>query len=219
MNRIEGLYQPVLEDCGFIQKQQTEAADNFICYELHADKGRGHYRIYYYQDMFEISFKNFLFYEDLFIECPEIDFLSVEYYHSVSGEEFHPYCQLSPNSLRGHIGGEHKLFQAIYHKNILIRSVGISIMPEFYAQYLREKFSCDYLNPSEAFRHVQSGADFSELVTLLRQIEHYRGTGLAAKMFYEGKVLKAIALILKKQKAFKKTGIRFLSPPLIRKIL
>ncbi len=204
MKQIEKLYRPVLKDCGFIQKQRTETGDNFICYKLHADKGRGNYRIYYYKDMFEISFKDFLFYEDYFMECPEIDFLSVDYYSSVSGEEFHPYYQLSPNSLRVHIGGKNKLFQAIYHKNIPIRSIGISMMPEFYSQYLREEFSCDDLNPSEAFRCFQSGADSPELVTLLRQIEYYRGSGLAAKMFYEGKVLEVIALIIEKARNIQK---------------
>lgn len=198
MKQIKELYRSVLKDGGFIKKQQTEAADNFICYELHPDKGQGNYLLYFYQDMFEISFRDFVFYEDYFLECPETDFLSIEYYFSVSGEEFRPYSQLSPNSLRLHIGGRNKLFQAIYHKNIPIRSVGISIMPEFYEQYLREKFSYEYLNPSEAFRRFQSGADFPELVTLLRQIEHYKGVGLAAKMFYEGKVLEAIALIIEK---------------------
>ena len=204
MKQIEELYIPVLKNCGFLRKQQTEAEDNFTCYQLLADKGRGNYRIYYYQDMFEISFKDFLFYEDYFMECPEIDFLSVEYYSSVSGEEFHPYCQLSPNSLRVHIGGKHKLFQAIYHKNVPIRSVGISMMPEFYSQYLLKKFACDDLNPSEVFRYFQSGADFPEVVTLLKQIEHYRGSGLAGKMFYEGKVLEVIALIIENAKRIQK---------------
>ena len=204
MKHIEELYQPVLEDCGFIRKQQTEDADNFICYELRADKGRGDYRIYYYQDMFAISSKDFLFYQDCFLECREIDFLSVEYFFSVSGEEFHPYNQLSPNNLRIHIGEEHKLFQAIYHKNIPVRSIEISIMPEFYAQYLRERFPREYINPGESFRHFQAGADFPEMLTLLKQIEYYRGTGLAAKMFYEGKVLEAIALIIEKARSIQK---------------
>lgn len=204
MKQIEELYQSVLEDGGFIKKQQEDAADHFIYYELRPDKGQGQYLLYFYQDMFEIAFRDFLFYEDYFLECPETDFLSIEYYFSVSGEEFHPYYQLSPNSLRVHIGERHKLFQAIYHKNIPIRSVGISIMPEFYEQYLREKFSCDYLDPSEAFSRFQSGADFPELVTLLRQIGHYKGAGLAAKMFYEGKVLEAIALIIEKARSTQK---------------
>ncbi len=201
MKQIVKLYQPVLENCGFIRKQQAEGVDNFICYEMRVDKGRGDYRIYYYQDMFAISIKDFLFYEDCFLECLEVDFLGVEYFFSVSGEEFHPYYQLSPNNIRIHVGEEQKLFQAIYHKNIPVRSIQISIMPEYYAQYLQEKFTREYTNPGQAFRHFRSGTDFPELVTLLRQIRHYKGTGLAAKMFYEGKVLEAIALIIEKARS------------------
>jgi transcriptional regulator GlxA family with amidase domain len=66
------------------------------------------------------------------------------------------------------------------------------------------KFSCDYLDPSVAFSRFQSEADFPELVTLLRQIGHYKGAGLAAKMFYEGKVLEAIALIIEKARSTQK---------------
>ncbi|HOO27005.1 MAG TPA: AraC family transcriptional regulator [Lachnospiraceae bacterium] len=204
MKQIEELYNPVFKKCGFILKPQTKTEDHSICYELRPDKGQGSYRIYYYQDMFEISFKNFFFYEDYFMECPEVEFLSVDYYSSVSGEEFHPYYQLSPDSLRVHIGEKNKLFQAIYHKNVPIRSVGISMMPNFYSQYLRKKFSYDDFIPSEAFRQFQSGTDFPQLAALLKQIEHYRGTGLAAKMFYEGKVLEAIALIIEKAKLIQK---------------
>ena len=70
------------------------------------------------ENMFEITIRDFLFLDDFMLECPEPEFLSVTYYTSVSGEEFHPYHQLSPNSLQAQIGQTDKVYQAIYHKNI-----------------------------------------------------------------------------------------------------
>lgn len=135
------------------------------------------------------------------LECPEPEFLSVTYYNSVSGEEFHPYCQLSPNSLQAKIGQTNKVYQAIYHKNIPLQSISLTIMPEFYQRYLQQKFPGEYIDPSEAFRKMQIGTDFPELIALLKQIEGYRGTGLTAKMFYEGKILEAVSLIMDRAKS------------------
>lgn len=48
---------------------------------------------------------------------------------------------------------------------------------------------------------MQIGTDFPELIVLLKQIEGYRGTGLTAKMFYEGKILEAVSLIMERAKS------------------
>ena len=48
---------------------------------------------------------------------------------------------------------------------------------------------------------MQIGTDFPELIALLKQIEGYRGTGLTAKMFYEGKILEAVSLIMDRAKS------------------
>ena len=151
--------------------------------------------------MFEITIRDFLFLDDIMLECPEPEFLSVTYYTSVSGEEFHPYRQLSPNSLQAQIGQAGRVYQAIYHKNIPLQSISFTIMPEFYQRYLQQKFPGEYIDPSEAFRKMQIGTDFPELIALLKQIEGYRGTGLTAKMFYEGKILEAVSLIMERAKS------------------
>ena len=44
------------------------------------------------------------------------------------------------------------------------------------------------------------GIDFPQLVTLLKQIRSYSGNGVSAKLFYEGKVLETLALILEQAK-------------------
>ena len=150
--------------------------------------------------MFEVTKQDFYFFEDFFLESPEPEFLAVQYYSSVSGEEFHPYYQLSPNSLRAYIGGSQKTYQAVYHKNVPIRSVSISIMPDFYNRYLKERLGGEYIDPRNAFKKMVLGVDFPQLVALLKQIQSYSGSGMSAKLFYEGKVLEALALIMEEAK-------------------
>ena len=146
-----------------------------LLYALSSERGEGYFWYYFYEDMFVIEKQDFFFYDEFFLESPEPDFISVQYFFSVSGEEFHPYRQLSPNSLRVYVGGNGKTFQAVYHKNIPIRSISISIMPDFYNNYLKEKLGGEYIDPRNAFKGLSLGVDFPQLVALLKQIQSYSG--------------------------------------------
>lgn len=201
MNEIKELYQEILPTGGFLlDYSQSKVEENQFCYALSADKGKGFFWHYFFKDMFAITKQDFYFFEDFFLESPEPEFLAVQYYTSVSGEEFHPYYQLSPNSLRAYIGGSQRKFQAVYHKNIPIRSVSISIMPDFYNRYLKERLGDEYIDPQNAFKRMMLGVDFPQLVALLKQIQSYSGSGMSANLFYEGKVLEALALIMEEAK-------------------
>lgn len=69
-------------------------------------------------------------------------------------------------------------------------------MPAYYEQYLKETFPSVYTDPHEAFRSISWSDNFPEMVSLLRQIWNYHGDGIAAKLFYEGKVAEALSFIL-----------------------
>lgn len=201
MSEIKQLYQQLLPTGGFLlDNGNSKTEDNQFCYALSPDKGKGVFWQYFFENMFEITKQDFYFFEDFVLESPEPEFLAVQYYSSVSGEEFHPYYQLSPNSLRAYIGGSQKTYQAVYHKNVPIRSVSISIMPDFYNRYLKERLGGEYIDPRNAFKKMVLGVDFPQLVALLKQIQSYSGSGMSAKLFYEGKVLEALALIMEEAK-------------------
>ena len=85
---------------------------------------------------------------------------------------------------------------ALVHKNIPIRTIEIEIMPAYYEKYLQEIFPNEYVAPHEAFHNISWADNFPEMISLLRQIWNYRGNGMAAKLFYEGKVAEAISLII-----------------------
>ena len=201
MKKVKELYQQILPIGGFLlDTNHTNETESQYCYTLSPEMGEGVFWHYFDANRFVISVQDFFFYQDFFLESPEPEFLAIQYYTSVSGEEFHPYYQLSPNSLRAYVGGEKKVFQAIYHANIPIRSVSISIMPDFYHSYLREKLGSEYIDPQNAFKRMTLGRNFPDLVALLKQIQFYSGSGVSAKLFYEGKVLEALALIMSEAK-------------------
>lgn len=206
MKKIRDLYNEMMPIGGFYPDDSNDTFSKELkCYTLSPENGSGHFWVYLYENMFDITIQDFVFNKEFFLDCEEPQFLSVHYYTSVSGEELHPYCQLSPNSLKANIGhGNGRIYQAIYHENVPIQSVGFSIMPEFYQQYLRDRFPGEYIDPSEAFRKMALGTDFPELVALLKQIQGFHGSGLTAKMFYEGKILEAVSLIIEKAKANQK---------------
>ena len=100
--------------------------------------------------------------------------------------------------------------KTLVHKNIPIRTIDIEIMPTYYEQYLKETFPSVYADPHEAFHNISWSDNFPEMIGLLRQIWNYRGDGIAAKLFYEGKVAEALSLILeynRKQKSVNEVRI------------
>ena len=197
MNDVKKLYEQMLPDGGFIlDHERSIIEENQYCYALSSERGEGYFWYYFYEDMFVIEKQDFFFYDEFFLESPEPDFISVQYFFSVSGEEFHPYRQLSPNSLRVYVGGNGKTFQAVYHKNIPIRSTGIEIMPAYYEDYLKCQYPDVYASPQKAFDAVGQTMDFPKMSQLLKQVHDYRGEGIAADLFYEGKVAEAIALTI-----------------------
>ena len=197
MEITKELYMKMLEDGGFIKDDSFPQNDpNQFQYKLTNDTGIGTSRYYIVEKMFAVNIQEFRFFKDTLITFPEPNFLSIQYFRSVSGEELHPYNQLSPISLRVYVGGGDRTYQALFHKNIPLSSVSISIMPQFYEHYLNEKPGGETPELCKTFRTMTAGTDHPKLVLLLRQVQSYQGFGPSAKLFYEGKVLEALALIL-----------------------
>ena len=52
----------------------------------------------------------------------------------------------------------------------------------------------------DAFRKIDQTSDFPEMSRLLTEIKDYRGEGIAARLFYEGKVAEAVSMVVEYQK-------------------
>lgn len=203
-NIQKNMYETCMFKNGFYRDDSNNLlSKEWICYTLSPKKGKGHYWVYFCDNLFSISIMDFFYYEDFLLEYKQPRFISISYYESVSGEELKPYKRLSSSYIKGHIG--YGLYQALYHKNIPIRCIGITIMPEYYEDYLKTKYLGEYQNPLNAFFSVDGSTNFPELVFLLKQIRRCQSTGISAKLYYESKVAEAISLIVQKTQENKPT--------------
>ena len=71
----------------------------------------------------------------------------------------------------------------------------MEITPAYYRDYLRRQFPQEYQSLLESFQTLDQTEHFPEMVQLLKQVRDYRGEGLPARLFYDGKVAEAVALV------------------------
>lgn len=199
MTDVENFYKNKLLENGFQQIEANESYSSIgTLFRVSPKLGEGTYWVYGFKDLYDIKIHDFLFYEDAFFNIETLDWpecLSIAFYESVSGEELMPYRRLNAGCVKSFIGGSEP-YKAIYHRNIPIRTVGIEIMPAYYNKYLKAEYPNEYVAPNEAFRAIDQTNHFPEMIALLRQVWDYRGDGMAAKLFYEGKVAEAVALVI-----------------------
>ena len=206
MTDIEGRYHDSLLELGFCELAPNEkfnAAGKL--YSVPVTLGQGFYWVYSQNDLYDIKIHDFYFYKDSFFNfgIPE-GYLGICYYDSISGEELSPYRRLTAGCVKSFIGGLESC-KTLIHKNNPIRSIDIEITPAYYDKYLKGKYPAEYIDPHEAFCNIALTNHFPEMIQLFRQIQDYRGEGIAAKLFYESKVAEALSLIMTYNDHQKKT--------------
>jgi len=173
------------------------------CYSINPAIGEGYFWVYKHEDLFSIVIHDFYFYEEHHLNYKLLEYLSIIYFESISGEELKPYHRLTAGVVKSRwCNGQS--YQAIFHKNIPIKSIGIELNPKYYEEYLADKYDDEYINPQTALLNINETANFPEMVLLLNQIKNYKGTGMAGKLYYEGKVSEALALIIEREKSNKR---------------
>ena len=169
---IEQYYAPLLKKHGFVPEPDNDQYGPLgLCWKLSPEVGEGSYWTYGQRDLFDIKIHNFSFNKDFMLEFDLPECLSITRYDSISGEELSPYRRLSAGCIKTYVGG-YKPYQVIVHKNIPVRSIGID----------------------------DQTTDFPEMYRLLSELQSYRGTGIAAKLYYESKVAEALSLVVEYQK-------------------
>ncbi|HWQ80145.1 MAG TPA: AraC family transcriptional regulator [Anaerovoracaceae bacterium] len=161
--------------------------------------GKGYCWVYHCNEHVAITIMDQVYYEDCLCEIVQPDFLCIGYYYSVSGEILTPYRRLSSSMIHAHIGVR-GTYRFIHHKNIPVRSISITLMPEYYEKYLRDKYPGEYENPKDAFACIDGIDEFPELLFVLNQIKNYMGRGMSARLYYEGKVEELLSLVIQKAK-------------------
>ncbi|WP_459253871.1 hypothetical protein [Haloimpatiens myeolchijeotgali] len=204
---LKQLHEPFLLKKGFTRISSCDKFNSMgTCYALSPTLGNGYYWIYSHKDLFSIVIHDFYFHEDFYFENELPEYLSISYYESVSGEEINPYHRLNAGCVKSYWWSVDK-YQAVFHKNIPIKSIGIEFTPKYCDNYLAQKYSDNYINPRNALLEINETTDFPEMVLLLHQLKNYRGTGMSAQLFYEAKAAEAIALIVTRQKNKKRNSL------------
>ena len=195
-NMIEDFYVTQFTERGFIPAPNNpNYCEAGTTWQLNDKTGTGTFWIYNRQDLFDIKIHDFYLNEDTILEFNWPECLSIMQFDSISGEELSPYRRLEVGSVKSFIGG-YSTYKILVHKKIPIRTVGIEIMPAYYEGYLKEQYPDEYASTLKAFEDVGQTMNFPEMSRLLKQVETYRGKGIAAALFYEGKVAEAISLIV-----------------------
>lgn len=194
------LPEPCLQQLGFRPCACKETLDlEGICFEPPQELGEGFYWYYERAGLFTIGMLDLRLNKDFMLSYQQQDFISIAYYDTISAEELSPYKRLSANCIRGHVS-ESQLFRARYHKNVPIHGLELMLMPGYYHDYLEQKYPQEFPDPKAAFLSIDGIVSFPELVLLMRQIQAFQGTGIAAHLFYESKVAEAVSLIIEKTK-------------------
>lgn len=210
MNRsTKTLPEPCLSWLGFQPCPCKETLNlEGLCYEPPKELGEGYYWYYERENMFALGVLDLRLNEDKVLEYQQQDFISINYYDTISAEELSPYKRLNANCIRGHVSNC-KIFRARYHKNVPIHGIELMLMPGYYHDYLEKKYPNEFPDPKAAFLSIDGVSNFPELVLLMRQIQTFQGTGVSAHLFYESKVNEAVSLIIdrtKEHKSFSPSG-------------
>lgn len=189
-------YRPLLERNNFLPIPCPEKfSPAGQCWKIEPEVGGGYYWVYGKQDLYDIKIHDFFFHEDFELDMEIPECISILRYDSISGEELSPYRSLSAGDIQTIVGGNYR-YRALIHKRIPVHSVGIEILPAYYEDFLKKQYPDDYFNLPAAFQSVDQATDFPAMSKLLFEVENYRGSGMAASLFFDAKVTEAISLVV-----------------------
>ena len=195
---LEQQYGQAMEEHGFLPAPENRRYGSMgLCWRHTSQQGGGFFWTYGQQNLYTIKIHDFFFHEDQLLEFHWPESLSVTWYESISGEEFSPCRRLVPGCVKSFIGGREP-YRALIHRHIPIVSIGVEITPAYYRDYLRRQFPEEYQSLLESFQTLDQTEHFPEMVQLLKQVRDYRGEGLPARLFYDGKVAEAVALVVER---------------------
>ena len=127
------------------------------------------------------------------------DYLTVTWFKSIAGEEFSPYRKLRPNSIWGRsIGGSP--WRGVAHGNMPVQSVSIEVSPAFSARFLEQEYEGKFRNVEQAFASLGRDDEFPQMKALLSRLWPQRGDEGRSQLYYEGKVLEAMGLIVERSR-------------------
>lgn len=207
-NELNNMYDDIFADRGVVPCEPLPGLNPIgDCFRMLPDRGEGYAWVYHVNANVTITIMDQQHDEDTLCVFDQPDYLCIGYFYSVSGEILTPYRRLVPGAIQSYMGRKSE-YRMLLHKGIPVESVSVTMTPEYYRTHLRKKYGDAYEDPEAAVRLADGRRDFPELVSVFNQIRGYRGDGMSAKLFYEGKVEEILSLVLEyaKRQGASRTG-------------
>lgn len=162
----------------------------------HAD-GDGDYWVYFRSNLFAVNVFEMRFRRDGIMRYRHAEHLTIAYYDDVERTVQMTGGVPVPQSVAAYIADEGFEYVVRFLPGARIKAASITISPDYYRDYLERRFG-GIPDIRRAFAAVSGRQDFPELAGLLKQARAYRGTGMAADLFFEGLVAETIGLVIRK---------------------
>ena len=203
----KSLQNPLLESEGFVEAPPAAGLGGL--WHSYRPEGRECTGWFHFlspeRALWSISIHDFTMRRDFIMDVEPPSYLTVTWFKSIAGEEFSPYRRLRPNSVWGQsIGGGP--WKGVAHGGIPVQSVAIEITPEFSAQFLNREYAGEFQDVERAFVSLGSDGEFPEMKTLLSRLWPRPGDPEHSELYYEGKVLQAMGLIVERSRLGSATG-------------
>ena len=203
----KSLQNPLLESEGFVEAPPAAGLGGL--WHSYRSEGRECTGWFHFlspeRALWSISIHDFTMRRDFIMHVEPPSYLTVTWFKSIAGEEFSPYRRLRPNSVWGQsIGGGP--WKGVAHGGIPVQSVAIEITPEFSAQFLNKEYAGEFQDVERAFVSLGSDGEFPEMKTLLSRLWPRPGDPEHSELYYEGKVLQAMGLIVERSRLGSATG-------------
>ena len=149
--------------------------------------------------LWSITIHDFIMRGDYIMDVEPPSYLTVTWFKSIAGEEFSPRRRLRPNSVWGQsIGGGP--WKGVARGGVPVQSVSIEVTPEFSARFLDGHYAGRFRDVERAFAGLGAADEFPEMRALLSRLWPRPGDPEHGGLYYEGKVLQAMGLIVERSR-------------------
>ncbi|WP_273089299.1 helix-turn-helix transcriptional regulator [Cryptobacterium curtum] len=190
------LYDTAFAQCDMEVVQDTDSYNSEGClYRFQNKQGFGEYWAYFRDNLFAVNVFNLHFHTAGSMCYRHTEHLCIAYY-----EQTDLVIQGLPSPQGSHVigtyvadeGGE---YVARFDAGAVTCATSITISPDYYRRYLLNRFG-SIPDIRRMFSLVNGCRNCPALVALFKRIREYRGTGIAAELFFEGAVAEAVGLVI-----------------------
>lgn len=156
-------------------------------------------------DGWQIAIHDFTLVHDMILGFPLPEYLSVTWHDSIAGEDLTTGRRIQPKSLWGFYSDG--AWRGRIRGGVPVRSVGIEVKLAMSRDYLEQEYGGQFEHVRDAFVSLSDMTDFPELRSLLQGLWPLAGDERRSSLYYEGKVLQAMGLIIERTR-IQQTGRR-----------